>query len=92
MLYRANRLAPLALHVPGICAVLGSELRAVASAYWAAYPDTNGHVYMEADRFCRYLQQQLADGKTFACDLAPVLERESTAVAAALRASYTEGA
>jgi hypothetical protein len=91
MLYRANRLAPLALHVPEICATLGTELRAVVSEYWKAFPDTTAHVYMEADRFCRYLTRQLADGRTFACDLAPVLGREAASVAAALEASYTEG-
>lgn len=91
MLYRANRLAPLALHVPGLCAALGTELRAVLSEYWAAFPDTTAHVYMEADRFCRFLERQLAEGRTFASDIAPALARESASVAAALRASYTEG-
>jgi hypothetical protein len=34
MVYRANRLAPLALNIPETCRALGKQLRAVVSEYW----------------------------------------------------------
>ena len=90
IVYRANRLAPLALNIPGTCKALGSELRSVVSEFWATFPETNVHFFVETDRFCRFLQAKLAEGRTFGSDIAPVLARESAAVAAALRESYTE--
>ena len=39
MVYRANRLAPLALNIPETCRALGKQLRAVVSEYWRLYPE-----------------------------------------------------
>lgn len=55
ILYRANRLAPLALNLPETCAALGDQLPALTAAYWAAEPRTDVHFLLEADRFARYL-------------------------------------
>jgi hypothetical protein len=90
MLYRANRLAPLVLCLPGLCRVLGADLRAVASDYWAAFPETNVHVFVEADRFCGFVRRQLAGGRRLAAGVAAALEQEGERVAAQLRASRTE--
>jgi hypothetical protein len=58
MLYRANRLAPVALNLPETCSALGEDLNRFISAYWEAEPTTNVHFLVEADRFCRYLRDQ----------------------------------
>jgi len=91
IVYRANRLAPLALNVPGLCKALGSQLRAVASEYWAAFPEANVHFYVEADRFCRYVNGLLCEGRPLDAAVGPVLAHESAVVAAALEDSRTEG-
>jgi len=92
MVYRANRLAPLALNTPGLCKALGRDLRAVASDYWAAHPQSNVHFYVEADRFCRFVRREIARGRRLAPEVRGVLEIESGEVAAALRESHTEAA
>ena len=58
MLYRANRLAPVALNLPETCSALGERLTALISAYWDLEPITNVHFLIEADRFCRFLAEQ----------------------------------
>ena len=55
ILYRANRLAPVALNLPDTCTALGELLPDLASAFWAAEPRTDVHFLLEADRFARYL-------------------------------------
>jgi hypothetical protein len=55
MLYRANRLAPVALNMPDTCTALGTELNRLISLYWDSEPITNVHFLVEADRFCRFL-------------------------------------
>jgi len=87
--YRANRLAPLALNIPDTCNALGSDLGAAVSEFWAAYPETNVHFFVETDRFCHFLADRLASG-AFAPDVAPILAREQARVAAALVESQTE--
>jgi hypothetical protein len=90
IVYRANRLAPLALNIPRTCKALGPDLRAVVSEFWTAFPETNVHFFVETDRFCRFLKAKLAEGQTFAPDVGPILAEESAVVAAALQESYTE--
>ena len=91
MVYRANRLAPLALNIPQTCKALGKDLRTVVSEYWVAFPEANVHFYVETERFCQFLKAKLAEGRTFAPEVAPILAWESAIVAAALQESYTEG-
>lgn len=90
IVYRANRLAPLALNIPQTCKALGRELRSVVSEFWAAHPETNVHFFVETDRFCRFLKTKLSNGQIAAANVGPILEQESAAVAAALHESYTE--
>lgn len=90
MVYRANRLAPLALNTPALCKALGSDLRAVASDYWAAFPQSNVHFFVEADRFCRFVRGELNRGRALAVEVEAVLETESAQVSAALAESHTE--
>jgi len=57
IVYRANRLAPLALNIPQTCKALGQELREVVSEFWAEYPETNVHFFVETDRSAGFLKQ-----------------------------------
>jgi len=90
ILYRANRLAPLALNLPELCRALGKDLRTVASEYWEAYPETNVHFFYEADRFCKFLSARIDEGRTFADEVNTALVREGALIAAALQASRIE--
>ncbi len=56
ILYRANRLAPVALNCPDLCDALGEALTPLISAYWEAEPTTNVHFLVETERFCAFLQ------------------------------------
>lgn len=58
MLYRANRLAPVALNLPDTCDAIRDDLNRLISAYWESEPITDVHFLVEADRFCCFLEQQ----------------------------------
>jgi hypothetical protein len=58
MLYRANRLAPVALNLPETCEAIRDDLNRLISAYWEFEPTTDVHFLVEADRFCRFLKDQ----------------------------------
>jgi hypothetical protein len=88
--YRANRLAPLALNIPETCRALGKQLRSVVSEYWCLYPEGNVHFFVEADRFCRFLKTKLESDRTIAAEVRPVLARDAAIIATALHESQTE--
>ncbi len=88
--YRANRLAPLAMNIPRTCKSLGPDLRSVVSEFWAAYPESNVHFFIETKRFCCFLEAQIAEGRVFLPGVADVLAGESAVITAALEESYTE--
>jgi hypothetical protein len=90
VVYRANRLAPLALNIPQTCKALGHDLREVASEYWRRFPESNVHFFLETHRFCEFLKAKLAEGRTFAPEVGAALARESAIVAAGIEESYTE--
>lgn len=83
MLYRANRLAPVALNLPQTCDAIRDRLNTLISAYWDSEPTTDVHFLVEAERFCRFLQHQprLPRGAR------AVLNREHAVVMARLSAS-----
>jgi hypothetical protein len=83
MLYRANRLAPVALNLPETCEAIRDDLNGLISAYWESEPTTDVHFLVEADRFCRFLQDQPG----LAREARAVLAREHAVVAAKLAAS-----
>ena len=62
MLYRANRLAPLALNLYGFCRALGPRLGPLLTEYTGLHPNTTVHFYLECDRFCRFIEDKLNDG------------------------------
>jgi hypothetical protein len=90
IVYRANRLAPLALNLPRTCRALGPALRDIASDYWAAYPEGNVHFYIEAERFCRHVDEQIARGWRPPAGLVEVMRDEAAIIAAALAESRFE--
>jgi hypothetical protein len=84
MLYRANRLAPVALNLPETCTALGDDLNRLISAYWAAQPTTDVHFLIEADRFACFLGARL---DSLSLEARSALTREHTAVCGKLAAS-----
>ena len=83
MLYRANRLAPVALNLPDTCDALRGDLNRLISAYWESEPITDVHFLVEADRFCRFPANQ----KDLSPDARAALTREHAVVAAKLDAT-----
>jgi hypothetical protein len=90
MLYRANRLAPLALNLPQVCRAFGDSLRAILDDYWAAYPQTNVHFIVESHRFCEFLQQEMRNGRVVPEGVEAALSEEMAPLSLRLNASYTE--
>jgi hypothetical protein len=90
IVYRANRLAPLALNIPRTCKALGPQLRAVVDEFWSAFPETNVHFYVETTRFCDFLREKIQSGEAFSSDVEAILSEESSVVRAALCESRTE--
>ena len=89
MLYRANRLAPLALNLHDFCTRLGAKLGPLLSEYSVLYPNTNVHFYSECDRFCRFIQNKVNEGLRLDAETQAVLEKEHAKVRLGLAASST---
>src|SRR5437867_1551455 len=91
MLYRANRLAPLAVNLPQLLEALGSQLRGTLDRFWDCYVRTDVHFYVEAHRFCEFVQREIGDGRVLNGDvIEPVLWRELAVLEPRLEASHTE--
>jgi hypothetical protein len=89
MLYRANRLAPLALNLPRLCRALGPRLGPLLSEYSTQFPNTNVHFYLECDRFCRFILKKLEGGYDLDAQAKSALDDEYSKIQPALQASYT---
>jgi hypothetical protein len=85
VLYRANRLAPVALNLPNTCQALADDLTRLMSEYWESEPITDVHFLVEADRFCRFLRTQ----PDLPIAVTTELEREHAVVAGKLAASQS---
>jgi hypothetical protein len=83
MLYRANRLAPVALNLPETCEAIRDDLNRLISAYWKSEPTTDVHFLVEAERFCRFLKGQSGLSRKARA----VLAREHAVVTAKVAAS-----
>jgi len=90
MLYRANRLAPLALNLPGLLKALGPDLRGVLDGFWLKHSNTDVHFYLESYRFCEFVQDEIGRGRAFGANVVAALEREMTILAQRLEVSHTE--
>ena len=90
IVYRANRLAPLAMNAGETCKALGPELRGVVEDFWAEYPETNVHFFVETGRFLEFLQARIAAGALFSAEVVRAVTRDADRVASAIVESYTE--
>lgn len=89
-LYRANRLAPLAMNVPRTCRALGSLLRPLIDEFWTVHTETNVHFFVETERFCAFVEGRVADGLELPPTARVALAEEAYAVRRALAESYLE--
>jgi hypothetical protein len=90
MLYRANRLAPLAVNLPNLVKALGRDLRGVLDDFWKEYRNTDVHFYVESYRFCEFVRKELARGRPFQEDITPSLYWDMAILTDRLEASHTE--
>lgn len=56
MVYRANRLAPVAMHLTELCRAIGPGLRAEMDAFWLAHPHSEPNPLLECARFCDFIE------------------------------------
>lgn len=56
MVYRANRLAPVAMHLTDLCRAIGPGLREVMEAFWLAHPHSEPNPLLECARFCDFIE------------------------------------
>ena len=56
-LYRANRLAPLALNLHDVCQALGDSLTSLVDEFWELYPETSVNFLVESQRFCEFCRR-----------------------------------
>jgi hypothetical protein len=89
MLYRANRLAPIAMNLHEFCTLLGPRLGSLLSEYSILYPNTNVHFYLECDRFCQFILSKVRDGYKLEPETKAALEEEHSKIKLGLLASYT---
>lgn len=90
MIYRANRLAPLAMNLPGLLKAIGPDLRSTLDGFWKRYSNTDVHFYVESYRFCEFIREEMERGRHFSEDVAPVLQREMETLGELLEISHTE--
>jgi hypothetical protein len=89
MLYRANRLAPLALNLHGFCRALGPRLGPLLTEYTGLHPNTTVHFFLECDRFCRFIEDKVSDGYPLPDDAMAVFADACLKVRLNLRATQT---
>jgi len=89
MLYRANRLAPLAMNLHEFCTALGPRLGPLLSEYSIRYPNTNVHFYAECDRFCQFIIAKTMEGYDLEPRVKAIFDEEFAKVKLGLTASYT---
>jgi hypothetical protein len=87
MLYRANRLAPLAMNLYGFCQTLGPRLAPLLTEYTALFPNTNVHFYVECERFCAFIENKLNEGYDLDADAREALAKEAMIVRLNLQAT-----
>jgi hypothetical protein len=89
MLYRANRLAPLAMNLGGFCRALGPRLGPLLTEYAELHPNTNVHFYRECERFCSFVEDKLNNGYELGEDERDIFSKEALVVRLNLRATET---
>jgi hypothetical protein len=89
MLYRANRLAPLALNLHDFCTALGPRLGPLLTEYSSLFPNTNVHFYRECDRFCRFILNKVEEGFALEPETQAIFDEEYSKIKQGLVATYT---
>jgi len=90
MLYRANRLAPLAMNLPNLVKALGDDLRGMLDDFWKVYKNTDVHFYVESYRFCEFVEREIASGRIFGAEVVPALSKDMEMLGERLEVSHTE--
>jgi hypothetical protein len=62
MLYRSNRLGPIAAQLPYSFVLIGPELRATMDAFWAENPSFERNAPREVRRFADFVRRRIAEG------------------------------
>jgi hypothetical protein len=88
MLYRANRLAPLALNLPGFCRAMGPRLGPLLSEYSVLHPNTRVHFYLECERFGRFILGKISEGYDLEPRVKAIFEEEFSQIKLGLLATY----
>ncbi len=87
MLYRANRLAPLALNLPRFCRELGPRLGPLLSEYSVLHPNTRVHFYLECERFGQFILGKISEGYALEPRVKAIFEEEFSKIMLALFAT-----
>ena len=89
ILYRSNRLGPIAVNLPDLCTELHSELRMLLSEYWTENPQLSTNFWVESYQFCQFVRRKVASGVVPETVL-PTLDREQFISLEYLKQIYPE--
>lgn len=89
VLYRANRVAPLALNLPRLCRLLRADLRDLLTEYWEQCPSTDVNFLVESARFCEFLQEKCRQGYELSEEARTAFDAEHLDLCLRLLASQT---
>lgn len=84
MLYRSNRLAPVAAQLPNAFLVIGPALRETMDAFWAEHPHFERNAPTEVRRFAAFVRRRIDEGALPQPLLREVLDWEMTVYELAL--------
>ena len=89
ILYKSNRLAPIAVNLPDLCKELDKDLRLLLSEYWAENTQLNTNFWVESYDFCEFVKGKVTSG-VVSESILPTLEREQAISLAYLVQIYPE--
>ena len=89
ILYKSNRLAPIAINLPDLCKELDGDLRALLSDYWAENAQLSTNFWVESYEFCEFVRGRILNGSV-SPDVLATLEREQEISLSYLRQIYPE--
>lgn len=75
MLYRANRLAPIALNLDDLCVALGNDLAPLLHEYWDTHRGLNAHFLLESSEFCQFLLEKSTSQYAFSASVIAIINR-----------------
>ena len=75
ILYKSNRLGPIAINLPDLCEELHDDLRALLTEYWAENTQLNTNFWVESYTFCEFVRRKVESG-LISKTVLPTLDRE----------------